>query len=166
MSFEVGWYIIYTKPKQEKNLVKDLGFMGIEIYLPITNEKRKWKDRIKVIEYPLFPSYVFVKLKNYLQFYSSSKARGFISYIKTGKKLAIVRNSVIENINLALKEVDNFEVSNEKFSPGMKITISKGSFNGLGCEVVNHKGKNKVLVRVNLLNRSLLVNFSQDMLSA
>jgi transcriptional antiterminator RfaH len=164
--FEIGWYIIYTKPRQEKNLTQDLIRMGIEIYLPIRDEKRRWKDRIKVIERPLFPSYVFVKLKSYIQFYNSSRARGFVKYIKISKGLAKVRDSVIENIELALNEVDNFEISSELFPLGKKVIISKGTFSGMDCEIVNHRGRNKVLVRIELLNRCIIVNLSREGLSA
>ena len=164
--FKVGWYIVYTRPRHEKNLTKDLEHMGIETYLPMTNEKRKWQDRIKVIECPLFPSYVFVKLESYIQFYNSCKARGFVSYLKLGKHLASVRDSVIENIELALNEIDNFEVSTELFPLGKKVTITQGTFSGIGCEIVNHRGRNKVLVRIDLLNRCILINLSRDMLSA
>jgi transcriptional antiterminator RfaH len=165
-SFEIGWYIIYTKPRQEKKLFTDLEHMGIETYLPVINEKRKWQDRIKIITCPLFPSYVFVKLKNHIQFFSSSKARGFVSYVKIGKKLASVRDCVIENIELAISDANNFEVSNELFPLGKKMIIPNGTFSGLGCEIVNHRGKNKVLIRIDLLNRCILVSLSRDMLSA
>lgn len=164
--FKIGWYIIYTKPSHEKKMIKDLDRIGIETYLPITKEKRKWTDRVKIIACPLFPSYVFVKLTTYMEFYHSTKAKGFVRYLKLGKNLARVKDSVIENIELALNEIDNFEVSSELFPQGKKVIIPKGTFSGLGCEIVSHRGKNKVLVRIDLLNRCLLVNLSKDMLSA
>jgi transcription antitermination factor NusG len=56
------WYAIYTRPRWEKKVNFLLQGKGIESYCPLNKVRRKWSDRIKTIEEPLFKSYVFVKI--------------------------------------------------------------------------------------------------------
>ena len=62
------WIAIYTKPRYEKTVKKEFQKKGFKVYLPMLKERRKWSDRKKWIEFPLFRSYLFVrtKLKNSL----------------------------------------------------------------------------------------------------
>ena len=56
------WFALYTKARAEKKLGLALDRLGIENYLPLISEKRQWSDRVKVIESPLFKSYIFVRI--------------------------------------------------------------------------------------------------------
>ncbi len=60
------WIAAYTKPRHEKVAYDQLIDNGFTAYLPLLRQKRKWSDRKKWVEIPLFKSYVFVKthLKN------------------------------------------------------------------------------------------------------
>ncbi len=55
------WYVIYTRPRWEKKVHSLLHTKGIESYCPLNKVRRKWSDRVKLVEEPLFKSYVFVK---------------------------------------------------------------------------------------------------------
>ncbi|MDO9634452.1 MAG: UpxY family transcription antiterminator [Paludibacter sp.] len=57
---KLAWYVIYTAPKAEKQVQKRLQDAGEEVFLPIHLAPRKWSDRVKMVEVPLFPSYLFV----------------------------------------------------------------------------------------------------------
>ena len=57
------WLAVYTKPRHEKFVEKELKKKGIEVYLPILKERRKWSDRKKWVSFPLFRSYIFVKIE-------------------------------------------------------------------------------------------------------
>ncbi len=55
------WFAIYTRPRWEKKVHILLMQKGIESYCPLNKVRRRWSDRIKLVEEPLFKSYVFVK---------------------------------------------------------------------------------------------------------
>jgi len=55
-----AWYVVYTAPRAEKQVQQRLTEQGIEVFLPIHLSPRKWSDRVKMVEMPLFPSYLFV----------------------------------------------------------------------------------------------------------
>jgi transcriptional antiterminator RfaH len=56
------WYAIYTCPRQEKYVARQLDERRIDCFLPLYRSWRRWKDRRKQIELALFPSYLFVRL--------------------------------------------------------------------------------------------------------
>ena len=60
-TFKNQWYVLYTTPRAEKQVEQRLVAPGVEVYLPVHLSPRKWADRVKLIEVPLFSSYIFVK---------------------------------------------------------------------------------------------------------
>src|SRR5262252_7687243 len=56
------WYAVRVKPNYEKPVAAALRGKGIEEFLPLFRSKRKWSDRVKVMDLPLFPGYVFCRL--------------------------------------------------------------------------------------------------------
>jgi transcription antitermination factor NusG len=56
------WYVIYTRPRWEKKVYGLLLEKGVESYCPLNKVQKKWSDRLKWVEEPLFKSYVFVKV--------------------------------------------------------------------------------------------------------
>ena len=77
------WYAIYTKSKFEKKLYRYLNKANYNVYLPLIKEKRRWSDRLKTVEVPLLPSYVFIKIKkkNLPQIYCYPGFVRFISFM-------------------------------------------------------------------------------------
>ena len=57
----MNWYVLYTASRAEKQVEQRLKGEGIEVYLPLHMTPRRWSDRIKMVEVPLFSSYIFVK---------------------------------------------------------------------------------------------------------
>lgn len=121
------WYVLYTKHRAEKKVAEALEKMEIETYCPIVTEVRQWSDRKKKVNVPLFTSYVFVFLKE--------KERkkvfgipGVVRFLFWLGKPAIVKDVEIKTIKEWLEEANVDKVVVEHFSPGDKITISKGSF--------------------------------------
>jgi len=52
-----SWYALYTRPCHEKQVLEDLTKRGIEAFLPTYKVRRRWSDRYKVVEEPLFKNY-------------------------------------------------------------------------------------------------------------
>ena len=57
------WIAVYTKSRHEKAVIKELENKNIEAYCPMFKERRQWSDRKRWVEFPLFRSYVFVKIE-------------------------------------------------------------------------------------------------------
>ena len=160
MRFNAGWYLIYTKPRHEKKVSAQLFESDINNFLPTKKVLRSWHDRKKYVEEPLFPSYVFIYLNELQYFYKGLDIDGALCYVRAGKEIARVSQAVIDNIKLVSSEVKDYEVSATPFTRGRQLVISKGPLTGLSCEVIQYNNKKKLLVRVDLLQRHLLVTVS------
>lgn len=156
--FVSGWYLIYTRPLREKKVADQLLNENIEAYLPTIRTLRQWKDRKKIIEVPLFPSYIFVFLQKLQHYYAGLNVDGALSYVKFGKHVARVEDKLVDDLRMMVDGGANLEVVQESFQPRQTLIIKEGPLSGLSCEMVKHKGQEKILVRVNLLNRFILAD--------
>src|SRR5437870_7911065 len=105
----IKWYAIYTRPRWEKKVNGLLIQKGIESYCPLNKVRRKWSDRIKVVEEPLFKSYVFVKTDEGTRTQVRMTA-GVINFVYWDGKPAIIKEKEIATIKRFLDEHENVEV--------------------------------------------------------
>lgn len=162
--FNIGWYLIYTMPRHERKVHSRLTELEITSFLPTRKVLRTWHDRKKYVDEPLFPSYIFVYLNDMQNYYDGLDIEGSLYYVKTGKEIARVQDNVVDSIRLAVAHANNIEVSDTYFKPGKKVIISEGPLAGLSCEVIHWYNKQKLLVRVELLQRSLLLTIPEEKL--
>ena len=165
-TFCSGWYLIYTRPRHEKKVHARLEELQINSFLPTRKTLRRWHDRRKFVDEPLFPSYVFVYLNDMSNYYEGIDAEGAMYYVRSGKEIAQINESIIDNIRLAVSQDQDIEVSECRFQPGRRLVINKGALTGLSCEMVEFKGNHKLLVRVDLLQRNLLITLAENELLA
>jgi transcription antitermination factor NusG len=81
-------------PNYEKKVLRALTGMKVESYLPLYLVKRKWSDRIKLLERPLFPNYVFVRPDQKLT-YEVLGIRGVVRYVSFDGRPALVPDQEI-----------------------------------------------------------------------
>lgn len=154
-----NWYAVYTKPRWEKKVGQLLDKKGLEYYCPLNKVRRKWSDRYKVIEEPLFKSYVFVHITE------DEKERirltdGVVNFVYWNGKPAIIKDGEIEIIRKFLKEYENVEASPAAFSAGQKVRIKTGLMmdtEGLVIKVVN----NRAYVLLETLGYELTAQFEK-----
>ncbi|MDR0756858.1 MAG: UpxY family transcription antiterminator [Tannerella sp.] len=99
----VNWHVLYTSSRMEKKVKTLLDRHNIENYLPLHRSPRMWSDRVKMIDKPLFPSYIFVRcrentLQTLLQLYGVSR----ILYYNG--RPAIVHQKEIDAIHIFIKQ--------------------------------------------------------------
>lgn len=153
-----NWHVLYVKYRWEKIVHERLQEAGIESFLPLTKIQRVWSDRKKIVEEPLFKSYVFVNVKSPMDFYKALNIKGACAYIQFGREYAIVRNYEIDKIKLLVgdSEILDLTVNAELPAVGEKRTIVFGALEGLKCEVLRAKNTSKILVRIDSLQQNLV----------
>ena len=134
------WFVLYTKPRNEKLVAERLRGIEIEVYCPLVKKERKWTDRTKVVEEPLFRSYCFVNVADHDRDRVFA-VPGIVRYLFWLKKPAVVRDVEIETIKLMLNEVDHNLIVVESFSPGDRLTVGSGSFIDVTGSVIRQDGK-------------------------
>lgn len=128
MSKQKHWYALYTKPRWEKKVHELLLQKGLQAYCPLNKVRKKWSDRYKMVEEPLFKSYVFVRVTDE----ERADVRfvdGVVNYVYWLGKPAQVKDIEIERIKRFLNEFEDVEVEQlPEPKQGDKVVITSGVF--------------------------------------
>jgi transcription antitermination factor NusG len=163
-SMQKGWYVIYTKPRHEKKVFEDLRLRNYTAYLPLINHLSQWSDRRKLIEKPLFPSYVFVYLEDMASYNRILPVDGVVLFITFGGKLAVVKESEIEVIKQLIMHCREIELIRADIKIGEKRRIMFGPLAGYDCEAVCYKGKDRIIVRIESLRQNIMAEVVKESL--
>lgn len=157
------WFALRVKPQHEKRALLALENKGLEGYLPLYRSRRRWSDRYKELELPLFPGYLFCR------FAPDDKLRvettPSILYIVTwGRRLEPVPESEIAAIQKML--ASGLPVTPYPYlKEGDFVYIHRGPLQGLEGILVQIKNLWRVVVSVTLLQRSVAVEVDRETVS-
>jgi transcription antitermination factor NusG len=162
---EKKWFAVYTKPRWEKKVNERLLQKGVESWCPVQKKESQWSDRKKIIDDPLFKSYVFVHVSDEERV-AVLTTNGVLHFVHHLKKPAVIRDEEIELIRSYLleKDVQLSVESLRQFNENNKVIIRKGVFMDIEGTVVKGGGK-KVYVRLESLEQVLVVEFPVTHLS-
>jgi len=148
------WYVLYTKPRWEKKVYALLTEKGMEAYCPLNKVRKKWSDRMKWVEEPLFKSYVFVKVKAEEQT-RVRMVNGVVNFVYWLGKPAIVKEKEIETIRKFLNDYTDVQAMPLDLQKDAKVKIRRGAFMDKEAKVVKLM-KNKVQVVIESIGYSLV----------
>jgi len=157
------WYAIYVKSRTEKKVASLLEENGISFFLPLIRVLKQWSDRKKWIDEPLFKSYVFVNIEE-KQYYEVLQVPGVVRYITFERKAVPIREQQIEAIKYFLNEKEPEFDAEQKWEKGQQVEVISGSMTGLIGQLVDVKGKHKVSITIDAINRTLLIQIPKTKL--
>jgi transcription antitermination factor NusG len=162
---EKKWYVIYTKPRWEKKVDAQLVRKNITCWCPIQKVERQWSDRKKIIEDPIFKSYVFV-YTNEEERVDILRTEGVLNFVHYLKKPAVISDEEINNIKkfLAEKETTISIIALEGFKPDTLVRVDYGVFMNNTGKVIRG-GKKRVYVQLQSLGQVMVVEFKTEFLS-
>lgn len=134
--------------------------LGFESYCPLNKVRRQWSDRIKVVEEPLFKSYVFVHIEDTLR-PEIRYVDGVLNFVYWNKKPAVVKDEEIVAIKRFLSEYEDVEVKTIDVQPADEVVISAGVMMGAKGRVLRVMGNNIVEVRIESLGFILTAKFDK-----
>ncbi len=152
------WYAVYVKSRHEFVVFNELREKGIDAFLPAIKKMSQWKDRKKLVEYPLFPGYVFVQVPSHPGYYLTVlKTRGVVTFIslEPGRPTPVALEE-INSLRLLIEgggEIDVYPHLKE----GTKVRVKSGPL--MNAEGILAKRENEFIFAVNieLLGRSVAV---------
>jgi transcription antitermination factor NusG len=148
---ESYWYVAHTVPRYEKKVHDELVKKQVEVYLPVQKVYRQWSDRVKKIDVPLFPSYVFIKGSESDK-QSTLRTKGVLRFVSFGGKPAQVCD---RDIN-AIKKLENEVLEVEQgLVEGSLVRIIRGPLAGFEGVLFSKKGKYRFGVRIDTIKHSL-----------
>jgi len=163
---ERQWFAVYTKPRWEKKVDGLLQRKNIESWCPVQKKERQWSDRKKVIEDPLFKSYVFVHASP-AERVRVLQTDGILNFVHHLGKPAVIREEEIQLIKTYLLE-ENADISTqswETLEENIKVKIKQGVFMDNTGTVVR-AGNRKVYVRLESLGQVMIVEFPTQFVKA
>ena len=134
------WLAVYTRPRWEKKVNQLLNEKGLESYCPLNKVRRKWSDRYKIVEEPLFKSYVFVKVSE-ADRTNVRMTSGAINFVYWDGKPAVIREREINAIRRFLNEYENVEAKQVKLAVNQRVRITNGTMMDLEGKVINLRQK-------------------------
>jgi len=147
------WYALQVHNRKEGHIAAQLAGQGIECFLPTYKSLRKWSDRMKEVELPLFPSYLFSRF-DFQNRRSVVMTPGVLQVVGNGR-IAI---PVPEEEIAAIKTAVSSGIPHQPWpyiEIGEKVRVTYGTLSGLEGLLVNFKGNHRVVVSVSLLQRSV-----------
>ena len=157
------WYAVHVKPRHEFVAFSEFQRKGIEAFLPSAKRVSQWKDRRKLIEYPLFPGYVFVQVPAYPGgFLAVLKTRGIVAFIalEPGKPTPVAPDE-IASLRLVIESGSDIDIY-PHLKEGATVRIKNGPLKD--AEGVLEKRANEYLfvVNIEILGRSVAVKLGID----
>ena len=151
-----NWIVVRSKPRSEKIAHAQLNEKGIEAYLPLLKERRKWSDRKKWVEFPLFSSYLFAKIEIKKSIFVL-QTNGVSSLVKFGEEIAIVRDEVVNAIKLAIDGGYQLTPA-EYFIAGNAVEVIEGPMRGVKGIVAQLKGKDRLVIKIDAIQQALSID--------
>lgn len=150
----MSWYLLYTRPRQEKVAHQNLLQQGYESVLPLLTTEKIQQGRLVITEEPLFPRYLFVRLEQDLSGKSWTplrSTRGVSRLVTFGNQPARVEDRLVEA--LQVRSTHQQQQPQRLFSPGDAVTIDAGPFKGLEAIYQMTDGEQRALVLIELLSK-------------
>jgi transcriptional antiterminator RfaH len=151
------WYLIKTKPRQEKKAINNLENQNYHVYCPwaIINNKSE----------VLFPGYLFIHLDDKIQNWSPIRStKGVLNFVRFGLGYAKIPDNIIDfiksNEQFTTKKIKNLY----KFKPGDSVNITEGVFKNCVAIFESFKSEERVTILMNIMGQEQEINITKKSL--
>ena len=158
------WLVVYTRSRWEKKVDKLLQTQKIKSFCPTIKTKHRWVDRMKIVDLPLFASYLFVNVDAKEQL-MVRQTMGVVNFVSHCGQPATINDSEIERIKQLIDSHDNIQaVGMPRIKVGDHIKVENGLLLDWQGEVLKINGKSVVML-MKELNCALVIDTEQTALS-
>jgi transcription antitermination factor NusG len=162
------WYACYTRARHEKRVAVMLEERGFECFLPLVERERKWKDRVKVIGFPMFPSYVFGRF-DVRDTHTVLDIPGVSTIVRPpgGTRPLPVCDEDIANVRRLAASLARSPqlVEVVPYIPeGAEVEVMTGPFAGVRGRVIERLNRRRVLVGIEAIGQALEIDVDARLL--
>jgi len=149
------WYAAYTASRHEKTVAEHLRQRDVECFLPLYESVRRWNNGRHLVQLPLFPGYVFVRMA------MRDKLRvlqvpGLAQLVSFQGAPAALPEAEIETLRTALQSGVTAQPY-RYLNVGSKVEISRGPLQGMRGILLRHQGQFRVILSVEMIMRSMVI---------
>lgn len=156
------WFVLTVKPQHERAARQELIIHALEAYVPFYQAKRRWSDRVKTVELPLFPQYVFSRFP--IQYRSKVIALPSVSTIVSfGGVPTPISNHEIDMLKRLTSEAVPL-MPWPFLRIGQRVRVREGPLMGLEGILVREKAAYRVVVSIEMLHRGVAVELEREQL--
>jgi transcription antitermination factor NusG len=161
IDFQHGtWYALRIRSRHEKLVSTALTGRGFDCYVPLYRSRRRWTDRFKELDLPLFPGYVFSRFEVRDQL-SVLKCTGVTQIVALGRMPVPVDAAELERVQ-RMVESGLSVMPWPYLAVGERVYLTGGPLEGLEGIISRVKGNFRLVVSVSLLQRSVAVEIDRD----
>jgi transcription termination/antitermination protein NusG len=160
---ERNWYALYVKSRHEFVVESELRRKEIDTFLPYVRLERRWRDRKKLVDFPLFPGYLFV--------YIHGRPEECLKVLRTRGALRIVSSEAgcptvvstheIDSLRLVVESGEDVDIY-PHLREGTPVRVRRGPLAGAEGIITNKLDQYRLVVNVDLLGRSVGVKIHAD----
>lgn len=149
------WFAIQTRSRHEKKAADELQGRGVEVFLPLVKQTRKWSDRTKQVDFPLFSGYAFVHIapepKTRVNVLS---AHGVVRFVGPSAMGTPIPASEIETLRTALE--NDIALRPLPFiKVGQRVRIRSGALAGMEGILIGTRGERQLVVSISTIQKSV-----------
>ena len=152
-----SWYAVQTRARHERVVLQRFREKGLTTFLPVFTEIRRWSDRQKVLELPLFSCYVFVKIMNT----NEDRQRvlfteSVFDFVGLPRRGTPIPDEQIEAVRTIVEERVSWH-SHPFLKIGQRVRIRSGALDGVEGILIDRNGRDTLVISVDLIQRSMAI---------
>jgi transcription termination/antitermination protein NusG len=152
---ESRWFAAYTSPRHEKHVSRQMQNRGIQNFLPLYKSIRRWKDRRKELDLPVFPGYLFVRMA-LRERVSVLQVPGVVQLVSFQGRPTPLPDAEIEMLQRQLCQSGRLQ-PHPFLTVGRRVRVMNGPMAGIEGILARKKDKFRVVLSIELIQRSVAV---------
>jgi len=157
---EPRWYALHVRPRFEKMVERHLSARGFETFVPLYRGRHRWSDRVKEVQVPLFPGYVFCRFDVHHRL-PILMIPGVQSVVGNGKLPCPIDDTQLNDIRCAISSGLNCEPWPFPMV-GQIVEVDRGALAGVRGTIVTFKKCHRLVLSVNVLQRAVAVEIDGE----
>ena len=152
------WYLVQTKPRQERTALVNLVRQGYEAFLPLLRRQQRRQGRLVARVEPLFPRYLFVRLQAEKDNFAPIRSTlGVAQLVRFGSAYACVPDALVTEIQGRAGPDGVAEQPPASFSAGDRVRVVAGPFAGYEGVFDAARGRDRVTLLLEIASRHVAI---------
>ncbi|HSW62592.1 MAG TPA: UpxY family transcription antiterminator [Dissulfurispiraceae bacterium] len=161
------WYAVHVRSRHEFRVFSRLAEAGIEAFVPVVERLQKWSDRKKIVEFPLFPSYLFVYIPDtYDNILAVLKKQGVVRFLGMipGRPEPVPEEQIdaLKKLVSVKNEIDPYPYLKQ----GQQVKVKRGPLKGAVGMLTEKAGQHLFVVSIDILQQGVAVKIDASDIEA
>ena len=164
-----SWFVIWTESRAEKKVEARIAALGLSPWLPTVKERRCWSDRWREVVLPLFPGYLFARVRS-VEWHKVLHTPGVLTVVKHEGRPALLADAFVVGLRDAIERngaAPESVAEAADYRPGDEVVIvQEGALKGLRGVVRDHRSGRQLLIWVSEVGRGVAFTIGPALVKA